>query len=61
MKYTNEELCKISGIEHKALRDYTDNYLKMILDRNEVIDIRILCAICSEVLRRMLNEKESIS
>lgn len=41
---------------HKKLKEYNDNELKWFLDNNEITDHFVLSCICSEILRRKLNE-----
>jgi len=44
-------------MEHKSLKDYTDDELYEFLQHNNCIELTKLAGICSEVLRRQL-EKE---
>jgi len=44
-------------IEHKPLKSFTDDELYDILCHNEEVDIKELAAICSEILRRDIQEK----
>jgi hypothetical protein len=46
------------SVRKKSLRDYTDDELYEILQKNETCDLSILSGICSEVLRRMITEEK---
>ncbi len=50
---------KQSKIPIKGLREYSNKELKDFLDRNEEIDLSLLGAISSEVLRRRINNELS--
>ena len=41
----------------KPLKDFTDEELIFVIENNETIQIQLLAPICSEILRRMNNNK----
>ncbi len=45
-------------IDDTPLTDFTDKELIRFLDNNETISLKYLGAICSEILRRMNNNKD---
>lgn len=42
---------------YKSLNDYSNNELYLFLENNENTEIKILAAICSEILKRMINKE----
>jgi hypothetical protein len=50
------EVCRL-GILLKSLKEFTDDELYKVLSDNENISTYTLACICSEVLRRMIEEK----
>jgi hypothetical protein len=38
--------------KHESVRDYSNEELYEVLEKNEITDVRILAVICAEVLRR---------
>jgi len=47
------------SVRKKSLRDYTDDELYEILQKNETCDLSMLSGICSEVLRRMITKEKN--
>lgn len=58
LRYTAKQRCEIYNIPYKKLKDFTNDELFDVIQKNESVDTSILGAICSEILRRMLTENK---